>query len=142
MDISTKDDVNPPSFYLFSFVPESKYTSNDHCVFVSCWAFLCRFGNRFLAEPTSSRTGNRPAFFVLGHGPVRRNLPPEAPMLLFDSPDSFYLTSAGITFIQRFLASFPPKWVKTYNHFPTERKTKCLKSTASTAEHLTMMFAR
>ena len=54
-----------------SFVPESKYASKDHCVFVSCWAFLCRFRNRFLAEPTFSRMGRRPAFFMSGSGLVR-----------------------------------------------------------------------
>ena len=32
-----------------------------------CWAFLCRHGIGFLAGPTSSRMGKRPAFFVFGH---------------------------------------------------------------------------
>ena len=63
--ISAKENVNPPSIKISSFAPRHRNTSKDHCVFVSCWAFLCRFGNRFLAEPTSSCTGMRPAFLFL-----------------------------------------------------------------------------
>jgi len=55
--ISAKDDVNPPSFKICSFAPRHRNTSKDHCVFVSCWAFLCRSGSGFLAEPTSSTRG-------------------------------------------------------------------------------------
>jgi len=37
-------------------------TSKKHCVFVSCWALLYRLGSGFLAGPTRSRMGKRPAF--------------------------------------------------------------------------------
>ena len=45
-------------------------TSNDHCVFVSCWALLYRLGSGFLAGPTRSRMGKRPAFLSSGVTPL------------------------------------------------------------------------
>ena len=47
-----------------SFATKYEKTSKDHCVFLSCWAFFCRLGSRFLAGPSRTRTGKRPAFFV------------------------------------------------------------------------------
>ena len=43
---------------------------------MSCWAFLCRYRIGLLAEPTRSRTGNRPAFFVSGHPRPRNEIVP------------------------------------------------------------------
>ena len=60
--ISAKDDVNPPSFKMCSFASRHRNTSKDYCV-LSCWAFLCRSGSGFLAEPTSSH-GDTSGFFV------------------------------------------------------------------------------
>jgi len=60
--ISAKEIVNQPSFKHALLLSKAKYTSKDHCVFVSCWAFLRRYESRFLAGPTISRMGNRPAF--------------------------------------------------------------------------------
>ena len=45
-----------------TFVPERNTPATKHCVFVSCWAFPCRFRNRFLAGPIYARMGRRPAF--------------------------------------------------------------------------------
>ena len=70
--ISAKEDVNRPSLNIALLLKNAKYSSKDHCVFVSCWAFLCRFLSGFLVGPTSSRMGMRPAFFVLGRCLVRR----------------------------------------------------------------------
>ena len=50
----------------------------DHSVFVSCWAFLCRYRIGLLAEPTRSRMGKRPAFLFFGHGLVCRITTAEA----------------------------------------------------------------
>ena len=63
--ISAKDDENQPSLKLLFCSRKRNTPAKYHCVFVSCWAFLCRFWSRFLAGPSSSRMGKRPAFFVL-----------------------------------------------------------------------------
>ena len=61
--ISAKDDENQPSLKLLFCSRKRNTPAKYHCVFVSCWAFLCRFWSRFLAGPSSSRMGKRPAFF-------------------------------------------------------------------------------
>ena len=73
----------------------------DHSVFVSCWAFLCRFESRFLAGPSLPRMGKRPAFFVPERCLVRRNVNfHEVAMLPFDCPYSHEIHSAGDSFIR------------------------------------------
>ena len=76
--ISAKSNENLPSLRK-SFCSQQRNTpAMDHSVFVSCWAFLCRFESRFLAGPSLPRMGKRPAFFMFRRSLVRRNdtLPP------------------------------------------------------------------
>ena len=82
----------------------------DHSVFISCWAFLCRYRIGLLAEPTRSRMGKRPAFFVFGHRHFRPGadkkerrlvrrivIPPRPLMLLSTRPFMHLLSTAGIS---------------------------------------------
>ena len=80
-----------------------EYTSKDHSAFVSCWAFFCRFTSRFLAGPSSSRKGNRPAFFVFGRCLMRRIIksPRGHPMLQPDSLSTLHLLSSGKQYFRR-----------------------------------------
>lgn len=75
----------------------------DQSVFVSCWTFLCRFTSRFLAGPSSSRKGNRPAFFVFGRCLMRRIIksPRGHQMLLPDSSSTLHLLSSGRPNVRR-----------------------------------------
>ena len=58
--------VKTSQVYNCSFAPRSEIPAQTHCVFVSCWAFLCRSRSRFLAGPSRTRTGKRPAFLFFG----------------------------------------------------------------------------
>ena len=58
-----KTSVNRPSFKNCFLLSNRNNSAKTHCVFVSCWASLCRFESRFLVGPTDVRTGKRPAFF-------------------------------------------------------------------------------
>lgn len=91
----------------------------DHSVFVSCWAFLCRYRIGLLAEPTRSRMGKRPAFFVFGHRHSRpgadkkgRRLvrriakPAEAAMHPSVHPSTHLSSTAGITNIRQASSRF------------------------------------
>lgn len=75
----------------------------DQSVFVSCWTFLCRFTSRFLAGPSSSRKGNRPAFFVFGRCLMRRIIksPRGHQMLLPDSSSTLHSLSSGRPNVRR-----------------------------------------
>ena len=77
--ISAKDNENLPSLKKLFCSQKRNNPATDLSVFVSCWAFLCRFESRFLAGPSLSRAGNRPAFFVLRRRLVRRIITPEVP---------------------------------------------------------------
>ena len=69
----------------------------DHSVFVSCWAFLCRYRIGLLAEPTRSRMGKRPAFFIFRTRPrVQDHNRRGRPMLLSVCPASHHPATAGI----------------------------------------------
>ena len=61
--ISAKIHVNLPSFNTL-FCSRMRNTSKDHCAFVSCWAFLCRFLSGFLAGPTCITYRVASGFFV------------------------------------------------------------------------------
>ena len=45
-----------------SFATRIEIPAQEDCIFVSCWTFFCRPGSRFLAGPSRTRTGKRPAF--------------------------------------------------------------------------------
>ncbi len=58
----SKSTCKPTKFQKSLLLLRMKWTSKDHCVFMSCWAFLLRLRSRFLVGPTCTRTGIRPAF--------------------------------------------------------------------------------
>ena len=72
-----------------------------------CFCFLLgaslSFQSRFLAGPTRSRMGKRPAFFVFGRCLMRRIIksPRGHPMLLIDSSNIHTLLSSGRQFFRR-----------------------------------------
>ena len=87
----------PAKFDLESFATEFEIPARDPSVFISCWAFVRRLSSRFLAGPSSSRMGKRPAFFVFGRCLMRRivNPPRGHPMLLPDSSNILHLLYSG-----------------------------------------------
>ena len=46
-----------PASFPASFALKRNIPARDRCVFVSCWAFLCRFSGQVLAGPTDGRMG-------------------------------------------------------------------------------------
>ena len=74
--ISAKDNENLPSLKKLFCSQKRNNPATDLSVFVSCWAFLCRFESRFLAGPSLSRAGNRPAFLRLDTASCAEMYPP------------------------------------------------------------------
>lgn len=52
----------PTKFLNQLFCSQTSKYQQDYCVYMSCWAFPCRSGSRFLVGPTRPRMGRRPAF--------------------------------------------------------------------------------
>ena len=76
-------------------------TSKDHCVFF-CWAFFRRLSSGFLAGPSSSRMGKRPAFLYLGVASCVGSVNPRGhPMLLPDSSSTHHSLSSGRQYFRR-----------------------------------------
>ena len=84
--ISAKDNENLPSLKKLFCSQKRNNPVTDLSVFVSCWAFLCRFESRFLAGPSLPRTGNRPAFLCSDAASCAEMYHPEVAMLLSACP--------------------------------------------------------
>ena len=78
-------------------------TSKDHCAFVSCWAFLCRFLSGFLAGPTCITYRVASGFFCAQTPPRVQDsiFPSRSPMLLSDGSYSQLLSVAERLFARQ-----------------------------------------
>lgn len=90
----------PTKFLNQLFCSQTSKYQQDYCVYMSCWAFPCRSGSRFLVGPTRPRMGRRPAF--LSRRASRKQISIfEVAMLAFVSPYSQRLPVAGRSFVRQ-----------------------------------------
>lgn len=93
----------PTKFLNQLFCSQTSKYQQDYCVYMSCWAFPCRSGSRFLVGPTRPRMGRRPAF--LSRRASRKQISLfEVAMLMFDQYESLLFSQAGSPFVRRGLA--------------------------------------
>ena len=93
----------PTKFLNQLFCSQTSKYQQDYCVYMSCWAFPCRSGSRFLVGPTRPRMGRRPAF--LSRRASRKQISIfEVAMLTFDQYESLLFSQAGSPFVRRGLA--------------------------------------
>ena len=129
-------------------IPCSKY-QQEHCILAPCWAFLCRHGIGFLAGPTSSRMGKRPAFFVFGHRHSRpgadkkgRRLvrriakPAEAAMHPSVRPSTHLSSTAGISNVRQVNCALIQRTCRTDFSYYISKITNLSSIPNTTSDHM------